>query len=97
MYQRYLQKQTAELEQLQQERQRLLEVQEELARMSRRSEAPKTVATQVQTCLTQIHLRYTVNMEDVLFTSDRTLLYLPMYCISCIQVSAEAQLLTMLS
>ncbi|XP_078372053.1 pericentriolar material 1 protein-like isoform X2 [Oculina patagonica] len=46
VYQRYLQKQTAELEQLQQERQRLLEVQEELSRMSRRSEAPKTVATQ---------------------------------------------------
>ena len=47
MYQRYLQKQTAELEQLQQERQRLLEVQQELARMSQRSEAHKTVSTQV--------------------------------------------------
>lgn len=49
MYQRYLQKQTAELEQLQQERQRLLEVQQELARMSQRSEAHKTVSTQVWT------------------------------------------------
>lgn len=48
MYQRYLQKQTAELEQLQQERQRLLKVQEELARISRHTEKHKTVSTQVQ-------------------------------------------------
>ena len=48
VYQRYLRKQTEELEQLQQERQRLLEVQKELARMSQHSEPHKTVATQVQ-------------------------------------------------
>ena len=48
VYQRYLQKQTAELEQLQQERQRLLEVQEELARISTLSGHHKTVATQVR-------------------------------------------------
>ena len=47
MYQRYLQKQTAELEQLQQERQRLLKVQEELARISRQSGNHKTASTQV--------------------------------------------------
>ncbi|XP_022808607.1 pericentriolar material 1 protein-like isoform X2 [Stylophora pistillata] len=46
VYQRYLQKQTAELEQLQQERQRLLKVQEELARISRHTEKHKTVSTQ---------------------------------------------------
>lgn len=54
VYQRYLRKQTAELEQLQQERQRLLEVQEELARMSQRSEPHKTVATQVQMRKTEL-------------------------------------------
>ncbi|XP_068701936.1 pericentriolar material 1 protein-like isoform X2 [Montipora foliosa] len=46
VYQRYLRKQTAELDQLQQERQRLLEVQQELRRLSQQSEPQKTVATQ---------------------------------------------------
>lgn len=45
VYQRYLRKQTEELEQLQHERQRLLEVQQELTRMSQHSEPHKTVAT----------------------------------------------------
>jgi len=54
VYQRYLQKQTAELEELQQERQRLLQVQEELARMSHHSEPHKTVATQVQMRTTKL-------------------------------------------
>ena len=47
VYQRYLRKQTAELEELQQERQRLLEVQQELARISHLPEPRNTVATQV--------------------------------------------------
>ena len=48
VYQRYLRKQTEELEQLQQERQRLLEMQEELTRMSQPSKPHITVATQVK-------------------------------------------------
>lgn len=46
VYQRYLRKQTAELNQLQQERQTLLEVQQELTRLSQPTESYKTVATQ---------------------------------------------------